>query len=184
MHGLAQPLPLVLVLDAGRHTDAVAERHEDQVARRDRDESGEPRALGAERILEHLDEDVGALAHQLADAVGARRGVAVLGIVGLDDVGGVQERRALETDVDERCLHSGQHPRYTSLVEIARQTAPARALDEQFLKHAVLQQRRARLARAHVDHDLRAHGAGPSRAASIGASSSQVSHSGSPITPE
>ncbi len=106
LYGLAQALPLGLVLDAGRHADALSEGHENQVTGRDSYEGREPRALGAERILEHLHQDVRTLAHQLADVVGARRGAAVLRVVGLDDVRGVQKRRALEADIDERRLHA------------------------------------------------------------------------------
>ena len=126
-----------------------------------------------------------ALAHQLADAVGARRVARAFGVGRLDDVGDVQERRALEADVDERGLHAGQHARHPALVEVAGEPAPAGALDEQLLQHAVLEQRGARLARTDVDDHLGAHAAAPRGVGpSTGASSSQVSNSGRPMTPE
>ena len=155
----------------------MAERHVDEVARRNRDERREARALGAERILEHLHQDVVALADELADVVGARRVARAFGVGRLHDVGDVQERRALEPDVDERGLHARQHARHAALVEVAGEAAPARALDEQLLQHAVLEQRRARLARAHVDEHLRGHARRALRPVrpSTGASSSQVS---------
>ena len=107
-----------------------------------------------------------------------------LGVGGLHDVGDVQEGRALEPDVDERRLHARQHARHAALVEVAGEAEPAGALDEQLLQHAVLEQRRARLARADVDDHLGGH-ARPRRVRpSTGATSSQVSYSGRPITPE
>ena len=109
-----------------------------------------------------------------------------LGVRRLHDVGDVQERRALEADVDEGRLHAGQHARHAALVQVAGEPEAARALDEQLLQHAVLEQRRARLARADVDDHFRGHGAWVFRPIrpSTGASSSQVSYSGRPITPE
>jgi hypothetical protein len=49
----------------------------------------------------------------------------------LDDVGDVEERVALETDVDERGLHSGQDFRDAALVDVADDGALALALDPQ-----------------------------------------------------
>ena len=183
---LAQPCALGFVLDARRDADAVPVRHVDEVARRDRDERREPRALGAERILQHLHQDVAALADELADVLGARFARRAFGIRRLHDVGDVQERRALEADVDEGRLHAGQHARHAPLVDVADEAEAARPLDEDLLQHAVLDQRRAGFARADVDEDFRGHGAWvfhPIRP-SAGASSSEVSNSGSPITPE
>ena len=101
--------------------------------------------------------------HELADAVGARlRRSAPSGVRRLHDVGDVQERGALEADVDEGGLHAGQHARHAALVQVAGEAAPAGALDEQLLQHAVLEQRRARFARADVDDHLGGHAADPS----------------------
>ena len=48
---------LVARLDLARHADVIDRRHEDQEAARHRDVRGEARALGAERLLDDLDED-------------------------------------------------------------------------------------------------------------------------------
>ena len=62
----------------------------------------------------------------------------------------------------------------------------AGALDEELLQHAVLEQGRPRFARTDVDDHFGGHGAWVFRPfrPRAGASSSQVSYKGSPITPE
>ena len=175
LHELAQPGPLLLGLDARGNAHAVPERHVDQVARWDRDERGQAGTLGPERILEYLNEDVPAFVDEFADVFGTGRLVGILGVGRLHDVGHVQECRALETDVDEGRLHAGQYARDTAFVQVAGQAHAACALDEEFLQHAVLEQRRTRLARADVDDHLRGHAPPRSVRPSTGASSSQVS---------
>ena len=85
--------------------------------------------------------------------------ISVLSGLGVRDVRGVQERGALEPDVDERRLHAGQHALHAALVEIADDAAPALPLDEQLRQHAVFDERRAVLARRHVDENFRRHSA-------------------------
>jgi hypothetical protein len=119
----------------------------------------------------------------------------------LPDVGDVQERRALEPDLDESALHAGQNARDASLVDVADEAARAGALDVQLLHDRLLEHRDPRFLRRHVDQDLvrhrrlggrcrardvRARGrAGRySTAAPAPARSAAVSASGSPMTPE
>ena len=128
---------------------------------------------------------------------GALLAVAVLAM--LPDVGDVQERRALEADLDERALHAGQHARDAAEVDVADQAARARALDVQLLHDALLEHRDARFLRRDVDQDLVRHrmlGSGAIRNTlrrksvaystrmPIRARSAAVSTSGSPMTPE
>ena len=47
--------------DLARHADVIDRRHEHEEAARERDVRGEPRALGAERLLRDLHEDLLAL---------------------------------------------------------------------------------------------------------------------------
>src|SRR5262249_9971039 len=98
----------------------------------------------------------------------------------------VQESGAPEPDLDERRLHAGQHARHASLVEVADQAAAAGALDVHLLHDAVLEDRGARLARGDVHQDLDAHARAPlaPQAMPPARSSSAVSKSGSPMTPE
>src|ERR1700684_87917 len=49
-----------------------------------------------------------------------------------------QEGGALQSNLDERRLHAGQHARHAPLVEVAHKSAAAGAFDVQLLHHAVL----------------------------------------------
>ena len=105
----------------------------------------------------------------------------------IEDVRGVQERRALHADFDERRLHARQDARYPALVDVADEAAPAGALQKHLLQHAVFDHRGARFVGAGVDQNLRAHRAclrTGQRKTPAWLKSSAVSNSGSPITPE
>src|SRR6185437_6418459 len=54
------------------------------------------------------------------------------------DVRGMQKSRAIEPNINEGGLHTGQHSRDASLIEIAHESTAARALDVNFLHDAVL----------------------------------------------
>ncbi len=75
----------------------------------------------------------------------------------LPDVGDVQERGALEADLDERALHAGQHARDAAEADVADEPARARALDVQFLHDALLEHRDAGFLRRYVDEDFVRH---------------------------
>ncbi len=75
----------------------------------------------------------------------------------------MQKGGALETDIHERRLHSGEDTRHASLVEIAHEAAPTRALDVNLLHDAVLGDRRACLTRRNVDQYLYAQIRAPTR---------------------
>ncbi len=81
--------------------------------------------------------------------------VAVLPV--LPDVGDVQERRALQPDLDERALHPRQHARDAAQVDVADEPARARSLDVQFLDDALLEHRDAGFLRRYVDEDFMRH---------------------------
>ena len=63
----AQAGTLLPRLDLARHADVVDRRHEDEEAARHGDVRGEPRALGAERLLDHLNEDFLAFLEEVLD---------------------------------------------------------------------------------------------------------------------
>ena len=67
------------------------------------------------------------------------------------DVRGVQERRALEPEVDKCGLHARQHARDPPLIYVSDDPAAAFALHEDLLQHAVFDQRDARLTGRDVD---------------------------------
>ena len=63
----AQARPLFARLDLAGHADVIDRRHEHQEAPRHRDVRRQPRALGAERLLDDLDQDLLALLQQVFD---------------------------------------------------------------------------------------------------------------------
>ena len=73
------------------------------------------------------------------------------------DVVGVQERGAIQADLDEGGLHARHDPLHAALVDVADDAAAPAAFDVQFLQHPVLDDGHAGLARRHVDQDLFAH---------------------------
>jgi hypothetical protein len=135
-------------------------RQQHQIARRDAEVSGQARAFAADRVLDHLDHDLLALTDQFSD--GRRRGSQSLGCVAVlrhaHQVVRVQESGALETDLDERCLHAGHDSRYAALVDVADVATSTGAFDVDLLQHAVLDKRYTRLSRGDVDQDFFGHG--------------------------
>ena len=200
----AQQLALGLVLDALRDADVRVLRQVDEQAPGEADLRRQARALRADRILDDLHEQALALVQDALDR--ALAAVAVLAM--LPDVGDVQERGALEADLDERALHAGQHARDAAEVDVADEPARARALDVELLHDALLEHRDAGFLGSYVDKDFMSHRSDEGRSMesfapsarrrprivcwsasySTGipafASSAAVSNSGSPITPE
>ena len=77
---------------------------------------------------------------------------------GVDDFSDVEERVALEADVDEGGLHAGQHLRDPALVDVADDAALMLALDEDLDDLIVLEDRDARVVVARGDDHLLVHG--------------------------
>ena len=137
----AQDLALGLVLDALRDADVRILRQVDQQPAGQAHLRRQARALGADRVLDHLHQQRLALVQDALDRL-VVAAVSVLAV--LPDVGDVQERGALEADLDERGLHAGQHARDAAQVDVADQAARAGALDVQLLHDALLEHRDAR----------------------------------------
>ena len=151
---LAQILALGFVLDALRDADVRVLRQEHQQPTGQAHLGRQARALGADRVLDHLHQQGLALVQDALDRLAV---VAVAVLAMLPDVGDVQERGAFEADLDERRLHARQHACDLAQVNIADQAARARALHVQLLDHALLEHRHPRFLRRHVDEDLVAH---------------------------
>ena len=75
----------------------------------------------------------------------------------LPDVGDVQEGGALEADFDERRLHARQHACDFPQIDVADQTARARAFHVQLLHDRLLEHRDSRLLRRDVDENFVGH---------------------------
>ncbi len=130
--GLAQPVAL-LVVQAPRHADALALGHVDQVAAGDRELHRQARALGLERVLDGLDQDLLAGLEQLGDALALAAGAPAAGHLdaGDDHVVGVQEAVLLQADVHERGLEAGKDVVDLALVDVADDRARSAPLDVQ-----------------------------------------------------
>ncbi len=126
---LAQALAL-LVLEPARDADALARRGVDHVAPGDRDLHREPRALGLERVLDDLHDDLLPRGQEVGDA---RAALAAAALDLLDprqhDLVDVQEAVLVEADVDEGRLEPGQDVVDLALVDVADDRARAAALE-------------------------------------------------------
>ena len=142
---------LGLVADALRDADVRVLRQVDEQAPGEADLRRQARALGADRVLDHLHQQRLALVQDLLDGL-LLAAVPVLPV--LPDVGDVQERGALQADLDECALHSRQHARDAAQVDVADQAARAGALDVQLLHHALFEHGDARFLRRDVDQDF------------------------------
>jgi hypothetical protein len=154
---IAQPLALGLVVDPRGDAYPVTFRQVDEKAGGDSNVRRQPRTLRSERVLQYLNEDLPAFGDELVNVLRPRSLQTVLVERRDGDVGGVEEGRALEADLDEGRLHPGQHARDLALVDVADEAPAARALDVDLLEHAVLEDRRARLPARDVDEDLLLH---------------------------
>ncbi len=149
----AQRFAVGLVLDALGDADMRVLRQEDEQPPGEADLRGQPRALGADGILDDLHEQRLAFVQDALDR--ALAAVAVLAM--LPDVRDVQERRTLEADLDERALHAGQHARDPPQVDVADEPACTRSLDMQFLHDALFEHRDAGFLGGYVDKDFMGH---------------------------
>jgi hypothetical protein len=180
-------------------TRAVWQQH--QVARGNAELRGQARALGADRILDHLHHDLpGHRAPVPRSAASATGGCRLLAFARFRRRArrcrGMQEGGALQADVHERGLHARHHPQHAALVDVADVAAPRSAFDVHLLQHAVLDHGHAGLARGDIDEYLFGHDrALPSLFARLrqrgrhvmtpnSRSSIAVSCRGKPITPE
>ena len=109
------------------------------------------------------DAAVAAAALAVCRAVAAASDVVIVGLEAVEllegryDVGDVEEAVALETEVNERRLHAGQHFRHPALVEIADDAALMLAFDEDLGNLIVLEDRDPCFVGARGDDHLLGH---------------------------
>ena len=125
---LAKPVAL-LVLQPARDADALARGRVDHVAPGDRELHAQPRALGLQRVLDDLDDDLLPGLEQIGDARAAA--ATALGLLDArqHDLVDVQEPVLVEPDVDEGRLESGEDVVDAALVDVADDRAPTAALE-------------------------------------------------------
>ena len=148
----AQRLALGLGLDALRDADMFFLRQVDQHAAGNGNLRRQPGALGADRVLDDLDDDALAFRKNAFDRPFGRR------FARLPDIGHVQEGGALEPDIDEGRLHAGEDAADTPEIDVADQAAAGRALDVQFLDDALLHDGNAGFLRGEIDQYFFRHG--------------------------
>ena len=116
------------------------------------------RALGADRVLDHLNHHFLALTHQVGNgerrAVAAGRRLAREGHRFGTNIGNMQKRGALQADVHERRFHAGQYPGDPALVDVAHQAPLARPFDQNLLQNAVFDHGDPGFAGRDVDQDF------------------------------
>src|SRR4029453_3407764 len=165
-------------LDLAGDADVIDGRHEDEEPARERRMRGQSRALCAQRLLGHLDDNLLSFLQQFFDfglgtpiapfpAIAAALGVAaIILVVGIeaiefldrvDDVRDIQEPIAFERDINERALHAGEHFRYPALVYVANDSPMTRALDENLGDEIFLEDRDHRLVPAGRDDHFLLH---------------------------
>ena len=83
----------------------------------------------------------------------------------MPDISHMQERSALEPDIDKGRLHAWQHPHDLAEIHIAHPSARQRALDVKLLHRALLNEGNAGFLRCDVDQDFFVHGRFRSRRA-------------------
>ena len=105
---------------------------------------GDPGALGAHRVLGHLDQDGLAGLEQIADLAGLGELLQfVVLIPGEEHVPGVEEGVLLQADVHEGRLHARQHVLDLAQVDVAHQALGAVLLHVELHGGAVLHHRHA-----------------------------------------
>ena len=118
-----------------------------------RDLRRQPGALRLHRVLHRLDEDLLAAADQILDPTA----VAALELRA-DDLVDVQEAVLLQADLDERCLHSGQHVVDDALVDVPGDRAALGPLEIDLGDAVVLEDGDALLADVDRDEQLALRG--------------------------
>src|SRR5471030_1827910 len=154
----AQRFALGFLFDLLRDADVRVLRQVDQHAAGDGDLRRQPRALGADGVLDDLHRQHLAVEEDFFDR--RRRRLRVLRAVvraRFPDVGHVQERRAFQTDVDKGRLHARQHPHHLAGVDVAGQAARQRALDVQLLHGALQDEGDAGFLRRNVNQYVFVH---------------------------
>src|SRR3954451_21447540 len=128
--GAAQTLAL-LVVEALGDADPLAGRRVDHVAPRDGELHRQARALGLQRVLDDLDDDLLTGLEQVGDLLATVLAAPAPGRLdaGQDDLVDVQESVLVEADVDEGGLETGQDVVDLALVDVAHDGAVATALE-------------------------------------------------------
>ena len=163
-----EALALARVLDLAGDAAGAAEGHEHQEAPGQGDVGGRAGSLGADLVLDDLDDDLGADGEELRDVLGLVAGLALLllgRLVVADELDlrvvrrgehvPVMEEGVLRlADVDEGRLEAALEVLDAALEDGADHPVLVAVLELEALEDAVVQQRDALLERLAVDHQL------------------------------
>jgi len=162
--------PFVFVLDPARNADVIDRRHVHEKSAGQRDVTGDARAFAGDGVLRHLNHDLLTFAQQIGDRCFGPvahfvdlqfvRSLALVLFEVLEHVGDVQERIALQSQVDESGLHPGQDLGHAPFVDVSDHRPMPRALDPELDHLALVENGDPRLVFGRVDHDLPRHGDG------------------------
>ena len=119
---LAEPTPLVLLLDAAGNAHVVHRGHEHQRPARQGDVGGDPGALGAHGVLGHLDQHVLTGLQEVADLPRLRELLQFIVLIpGEEHVPGVQKGVLFQADVHKGRLHARQHVLDLAQIDVPHQ---------------------------------------------------------------
>ena len=171
-HDRVEPLPLLRVLDSPGDADVRGPGEEHEIPARKSDVGRDPRSLGPQRFLGHLNGEVLPLpdhpldrgdvlllrvpGHVKVDFLGE---ILVAVLVGVeveprsDEVACVEEPRLLHPDVHESGLHPRKDPDDPALVDVADDVPVVPALEEKLDEDAGLERRDTHLVRGGIDDD-------------------------------
>jgi len=144
LHERTQSLALFPIANLAADADARRERHVDEEATGHGHLRGDARALGRDRLFADLNEQLLAALQDILNlrnvtlvTAGLVEGLLALVVVivaltgiGIDEVGGVEKRAFLGTDVDKGGLKAGQHRIDFTEVDIADHPTCVGTVDE------------------------------------------------------
>ena len=160
-----EPALFVPVVDTSRHADVIGMGNQHEKPARQRYLGGDPRSLGADRLLRNLDYNFLAFFDHLLYPVfpvpaPAGSGILVLVVIEIDPVGPsgdirrLQECRLVHADIDESCLNTRYDRRYNALADIPDHAFVFRAFDQKLNEMVVLEHGNARFVRGRLNYDI------------------------------
>ena len=131
-------------------------RQINQHAPGDRHLGRKSRALGADRILDHLNQQRLAFIDDVLDGLA----LAIRGLADprLPDIGNMQKSGTFQADIDKCRLHARQNSHHLAQINIADEAARSVAFDMQFLDDPLLEDGNPGFLRGEIDEDTFGHG--------------------------
>ena len=103
-----QTFSLRLVFDSSGYADTRTLRKQHEESGRQGNERRQPGALGAQRIFDYLHDHILKLSYEFTNVWHLMVAITVVECTTPENIGGMEKRRACQSNIDEGCLHSGQ----------------------------------------------------------------------------